>query len=92
MAKNALDSSLDELERVTGLWREAQHALEREEKCHLETIDARDQAEECVSQMYYLVTGNSPQWSNVFGYEQALEDVSDALALLKKSIPRPRKA
>jgi hypothetical protein len=48
-----------------------------------QAISERDAAEECLSQMYYLVTGNSPEWSNKFGHEQALEDVADAMAALK---------
>jgi hypothetical protein len=56
-----------------------------EERAHLRTIDQRDAAEECLSQMYYLVTGNSPEWSNLFGHEQALEDVGDAVSVLKQS-------
>lgn len=57
-----------------------------EERAHLQTIDERDAAEEAMSQAYYLVTGNSPQWSNMFGYPEALEDIGDALALLKASL------
>lgn len=63
----------------------AGESMADEERAMLQLIDERDAAEECLSQMYYLVTGNSPEWSNFFGHEQALEYVSDALALLKKS-------
>ena len=50
-----------------------------------ETIRERDDAEEAMSQAYYLVTGRSPEWSNNFGYEQALEDIKDACELLRKA-------
>lgn len=46
-------------------------------------VDERDKAEEAVSQAYYLVTGQSPEWSNQFGYPQALEGIADAFRLLK---------
>lgn len=46
-------------------------------------IIERDEAEEAMSQAYYLVTGRSPEWSNIFGYTEALEEISDAVALLK---------
>ena len=58
---------------------------DRDEKAMLQLIDERDAAEECLSQMYYLVTGNSPQWSNLFGHEHALEDVGNAVSVLKQS-------
>lgn len=57
-----------------------------EEKAHLQTIDERDQAEETLSQAYYLITGNSPQWSNNFGHEQALVDIDDAQRCLRAEI------
>lgn len=42
-----------------------------------------DDAEQALSQMYYLVIGKSPQWSKTFSYPQALDEVKDALALLR---------
>lgn len=35
--------------------------------------------------MYYLVTGNSPEWSNKFGHAEALEEVADAVSVLKQA-------
>jgi hypothetical protein len=32
------------------------------------------------------VTGRSPQWSNLFGFEQALEDIADAVSSLKHAV------
>lgn len=49
----------------------------------LKIIDKRDQAEEAMSQAYYLITGRSPEWSNKFGYPEALEDIGDVIAALK---------
>jgi hypothetical protein len=46
-------------------------------------IDERDAAEQAMSQAYYLVTGNSPEWSNNFGYTEALQEIEDCLLLLK---------
>lgn len=48
-----------------------------------QAIRERDLSEECLSQMFYVVTGRSPEWSNRFGYPQALEDVGDVMAALK---------
>lgn len=78
--------------QVAELTRDRDHQKERNEshlrlleryasiegKEHLQTIDERDSAEQAISQAYYLIKGESPQWSNLFGYEQALEDIDDA--------------
>jgi len=49
----------------------------------LQLIDQRDAAEECVSNIYFKVTGRSPEWSNNFGFAEALSDIEDAVNLLK---------
>lgn len=46
----------------------------------------RDEAEEALSQTYFLVTGCSPEWSNLFGHAEALEEIEDALILLRKAM------
>ena len=46
-------------------------------------LQERDAARECLSQMFYLITGRSPEWSSKFGPEQVLEDAGDAIAVLK---------
>lgn len=53
----------------------------------LQLIEERDNAEEAISQAYYIVTGRSPEWSNQFGYPEALEEIGDAVAALKAHIP-----
>ena len=56
------------------------------ERQMLQLIDERDDAEQALSQAYYLVTGRSPEWSNKFGHQDALEDIGDTMALLKDSL------
>lgn len=48
-----------------------------------EVIDERDAAEESLSQAYYLVTGRSPEWSNLFGHTEALSEIEEAVSTLK---------
>jgi hypothetical protein len=60
-------------------------ALAREQHRHEQTVDERDAAEEALSQAYYLVIGKSPEWSNLFGHEQALEAIRVAVTVLKKA-------
>ena len=57
-----------------------------EMKDHLQTVDERDAAEETLSQAYYLITGNSPHWSNLFGHQEALQDIDDAQRCLRAEI------
>lgn len=60
-------------------WEEAQEAA-------VKLIDARNDAEQDLSQAYYLVTGVSPKWSNSFGNKEALQEIEDAINLLKSEI------
>jgi len=48
-------------------------------------IDERDRAEEALSQAYYLVIGRSPEWSNLFGHAEALEEIEEACEVLRKA-------
>lgn len=50
----------------------------------------RDAAEEALSQAYYLITGKSPEWSNLFGHVQALEEIDDAQKALRSSLSQSR--
>lgn len=58
---------------------------DQHERDMLKVIDERDTAEQALSQAYYLVTGNSPEWSNHFGHTEALEEIDTALRLLKSA-------
>ena len=48
-------------------------------------VSERDAAEEFASQIYFIVTGHSPEWSNTFGFEQAAQEIEDAINLLKQA-------
>jgi hypothetical protein len=63
----------------------SQISYEQHEKEMLEVIDQRDKAEESLSQAYYLITGRSPEWSNLFGHDEALEEIDDAQTALRKT-------
>ena len=59
----------------------------------LRAVGERDKAQEVVSQAYYLVTGRSPAWSDLFGYDEALEEIADAVSVLKqaaKAVTEPK--
>lgn len=52
-------------------------------KQHDRIVRQIDDAEQTLSQMYYYVVGHSPQWSKTFGHQEALDEVKDAMAVLK---------
>ena len=65
---------------------------EKNEKAMEQLIDERDKAEEFGSHLYYLITGRSPEWSNLFGYDQATEDVDDAQRTLRECLKQAEAA
>jgi hypothetical protein len=78
------------IERHAGII--AKHAALSAAPVRVETPDASqfdrvvqkiDDAEQSLSQMYYLVTGRSPAWSKTFGHQEAIEEVKDALIVLR---------
>lgn len=64
---------------------ETKAASDKHEREVLELITERDEAEESISQIYYIVTGNSPEWSNNFGYTHAQDDVADVVNVFKQA-------
>lgn len=65
------------------LSRELERHASIEEKAHLQTIDERDAAEEALSQAYYLIVGRSPEWSNLFGHDEAINEIAETQRLLR---------
>tara|TARA_R110000824_G_scaffold401032_2_gene610443 strand:- start:18020 stop:18253 length:234 start_codon:yes stop_codon:yes gene_type:complete len=40
-----------------------------------QVIDERDSAESALSEAYALVMGHAPEWSNLFGYRDAINQI-----------------
>ncbi|EPT4706000.1 hypothetical protein ACVROV_001476 [Shigella boydii] len=53
--------------------------LERDET---QLIEERDSAENALAVMYEAAMGNRPEWSNLFGYAEAIDDVAQHINLL----------
>lgn len=53
------------------------------EKSELQLIDERDIAEEALSDMYQAATGERPEWSNMFGFADAVDAVEHRLGELE---------
>ena len=45
-------------------------------------IDQRDAAEAALSETYLIVTGRQPEWSNRFGYRDAVREIREECAWL----------
>lgn len=56
------------------------NSLAAEERAHGSTIDERDEAESALSKIHLLATGESPRWSNNYGYAEAVERIESAIA------------
>ena len=57
--------------------------LRNEEQEHERTIIHRDAAEESLSLAYLTVTRNEAVWSNLFGYDEAVNDIAAELQRLR---------
>lgn len=82
-ALNCLNCAIDALQAATP------PSVDKAERALGEVIDQRDAAEEALSHAYYLVTGRSPEWSNLFGHTEALEEIEDSCALLRNAATPP---
>ena len=69
--------------------RRLEAAAAKEEAAQLQLIDQRDGAEDALSRAYMLVTDRPAEWSNVFGYADALDDIELALHDARALSPEP---
>lgn len=56
--------------------------LEREAKEYRaidQLIGERDSAQSALNEVYSAIMGNAPEWSNLYGYREAISDITDAL-------------
>ncbi|EFG7138041.1 ead/Ea22-like family protein [Escherichia coli] len=59
------------------------------EKSEEQLINERDHAESALDDMYFAATGNRPEWSNWFGFSDAVDAVVDRIADLEAQQPSP---
>jgi hypothetical protein len=57
----------------------ANERIKEEERQHGNTIDSRDEAIRVIEDMYKLVIGETPEWSNQFNYVEAINMMAEAL-------------
>ncbi|HBP4187602.1 TPA: ead/Ea22-like family protein [Escherichia coli] len=59
------------------------------EKSEEQLINERDHAESALADMYFAATGDRPEWSNWFGFSDAVDAVVDRIADLEAKQPSP---
>lgn len=59
------------------------------EKSEEQLISERDHAESALADMYFAATGDRPEWSNLFGFSDAVDAVVDRIADLEAIQPSP---
>ncbi len=59
------------------------------EKSEEQLINERDHAESALDDMYFAATGDRPEWSNWFGFSDAVNAVVDRIADLEAKQPSP---
>ncbi|HAW0018823.1 TPA: DUF551 domain-containing protein [Escherichia coli] len=59
------------------------------EKSEEQLINECDHAESALADMYFAATGNRPEWSNWFGFSDAVDAVVDRIADLEAKQPSP---
>ncbi|WP_419879788.1 hypothetical protein [Citrobacter braakii] len=56
------------------------------EKSETQLIQERDDAEEALADMYQAATGERPEWSNMFGFVDAVEEVGELSESLRDQL------
>lgn len=56
----------------------------QDDKALTQVIEERDECEQVISDLYHAAMGEYPEWSNNFGYRDAVEDVVDYVHALRK--------
>ncbi len=64
-------------------WESQNKRIAELEKSEEQPINERDHAESALDDMYFAATGNRPEWSNWFGFSDAVDAVVDRIADLE---------
>jgi len=51
-----------------------------------QAVDERDESQQAISQIYFIIFGRAAEWSNLFGVEAAVEEMTDGVNALKKAL------
>ncbi len=85
-----LESKLNEQrEYYEGVISDGSKRIAELEKSEEQLINERDHAEAALADMYFAATGDRPEWSNWFGFSDAVDAVVDRIADLEAKQPSP---
>ena len=89
-ALEAAKSKLNEQrEYYEGVISDGSKRIAELEKSEEQLINERDHAESALADMYFAATGDRPEWSNWFGFSDAVDAVVDRIADLEAKQPSP---
>lgn len=85
-----LESKLNEQrEYYEGVISDGSKRIAELEKSEEQLINERDHAESALADMYFAATGDRHEWSNWFGFSDAVDAVVDRIADLEAKQPSP---
>ena len=86
LAKSKLN---EQREYYEGVISDGSKRIAELEKSEEQLINERDHAESALADMYFAATGDRPEWSNCFGFSDAVDAVVDRIADLEAKQPSP---
>ncbi|HAN4284594.1 TPA: ead/Ea22-like family protein [Escherichia coli] len=86
LAKSKLN---EQREYYEGVISDGSKRIAELEKSEEQLINERDHAESALADMYFAATGDRPEWSNWFGFSDAVDTVVDRIADLEAKQPSP---
>ena len=86
LAKSKLN---EQREYYEGVISDGSKRIAELEKSEEQLINERDHAESALADMYFAATGGRPEWSNWFGFSDAVDAVVDRIADLEAKQPSP---
>lgn len=72
----------DDFEKLRAKLEAAEKRIAELERDETQLIEERDSAEKALADMYEAAMGERPEWSNLFGYAEAIDDVAQHTNLL----------
>jgi hypothetical protein len=65
-----------------------QRTKEQDDEMAMQTLRERDDAEQSLSQAYFLVLGRSPEWTSAWRHQECLDEIKDACTILRSERQR----
>lgn len=80
---NEISRLNDEVDELKEKLEAAERSIAELERSETQLINERDAAESALADMYQAATGERPEWSNMFGFADAVDVVEERLATLE---------